>query len=52
MKLTRVSPTGVMVIVLGCNIVVRKFEFQSFYYVHFRINTLGKDMNSSPTAMS
>ena len=26
-------------------IVVREFELQSRYYVHFRTNTLGKNMN-------
>ena len=30
---------------LVCDIVVIKFELQSRYYVHFRINTLGKVMN-------
>ena len=28
--------------VLDCDIVVREFELQSCYYVHFRTNTLGK----------
>ena len=32
--------------VLNCKIVVSEFELQSHYYVHFRINTLGKGMNS------
>ena len=36
-------PRGVMVKAMNCGIVVR--EFQSRYYVHFRANTLGKDMN-------
>ena len=36
---------GVMVNVIDCGIVVNEFEFQSRYYVHFRINTLGKGMN-------
>ena len=36
---------GVMVKAMGCGIVVRKFVLQSCYYVHFRVNTLGKGMN-------
>ena len=36
---------GVMVKAMDCGIVVREFEFQSRYYVHFRANTLGKGMN-------
>ena len=31
--------------VLDSDIVVREFELQSRYNVHFRINTLGKGMN-------
>ena len=38
-------PHGVMVKVMDCKIVVSEFEFQLRYYVHFRINTLGKGMN-------
>ena len=34
-----------LVKVMDCGIVVRKFELQSRYYVHFRANTLGKGMN-------
>ena len=34
-----------MVKALECGIVVREFELQSRYYVHFRTNTLGKGMN-------
>ena len=34
-----------MVKAMDCGIVVSKFELQSRYYVHFRINTLGKGMN-------
>ena len=36
---------GVMVKALDCGIVVRKFELQSSYYVHFQTNTLGKGMD-------
>ena len=36
---------GVMVKALDYGIVVREFEFQSRYYVHFRTNTLGKAIN-------
>ena len=35
----------VMVKAMDCRIVVRKFELQLPYYVHFRTNTLGKGMN-------
>ena len=38
-------PCGVMVNVLDCGIVVREFELQSCYYVHFQTNPLGKGMN-------
>ena len=38
-------PRGVMVKAVDCGIIVSKFELQSDYYVHFRTNTLGKDMN-------
>ena len=31
---------------MGCGIVVSEFVLQSRYYVHFRANTLGKDMNT------
>ena len=31
--------------VLDFDIVVNEFELQSRYYVHFRTNTLGKDIN-------
>ena len=33
-----------MVKSLDCGIVVNEFELQLHYYVHFRTNTLGKDM--------
>ena len=36
---------GVMVKALDCGIVVSEFEQQLRYHVHFRTNTLGKDMN-------
>ena len=36
---------GVMVNAMDCGIVVREFVLQSCYYVHFRVNTLGKSMN-------
>ena len=35
------SPRGVMVKAFDCRIVVREFELQSRYYVHFWTNTLG-----------
>ena len=34
-----------MVKAMVYEIVTREFELQSRYYVHFRINTLGKGMN-------
>ena len=37
-------PRGVMVKAMDCGIVVREFELQSRYYVHFRPNILGKGM--------
>ena len=36
---------GVMFNALDCGIVVSEFELQSCYYVHFRTNTIGKEMN-------
>ena len=39
------SPRGVMVKAQDCGIVASEFELQLRYYVHFRTNTLGKDMN-------
>ena len=39
------GPHGVMVKATGCRIVVREFELQSRYYIHFWPNTLGKGMN-------
>ena len=38
-------PRGVMVKAMDWEIVVSEFELQSYYYVHFRKNTLGKGMN-------
>ena len=38
-------PTGVVDKVLDSGFEVSKFEFQSRYYVHFRTNTLGENMN-------
>ena len=38
-------PRGVMVKAMNCEIVVSEFVLQSRYYVHFRVNTLGKGMN-------
>ena len=38
------SHSGVVANVLDCHIVVSEFELH--YYVHFRTNTLRKDMNS------
>ena len=43
--IVRGCPCGVMVKVMDCRIVVSEFEFQSHYYVHFGMNTLGKGMN-------
>ena len=34
-----------MVEAMVCEIVVREFELQSRYNVHFRANTIGKNMN-------
>ena len=38
-------PYDVMAQVLNCDLEVSKFELQSFYYVHFRTNTLEKVIN-------
>ena len=38
-------PLGVIAKVQDSGLVVSEFEFQSRYYIHFRIKTLGKDMN-------
>ena len=38
-------PRGVMVKVLDCGIIASKFKFQSYYYVNFQTNTLGKGIN-------
>ena len=41
-----ICPRGIMVKALDWGIVVSKFELKSGYFVNFRRNTLGKDMNS------
>ena len=41
----RGCPRGVMVKAMDCGIVVSEFVLQSRYYVHFRVNTLGKGVN-------
>ena len=41
----RGCPCGVMVKAMDCRIVISKSVFQSRYYVHFRANTIEKDMN-------
>ena len=38
------GPRGVMVKAMDCGIVVSEFELKTCYYVHFRANTLGKDI--------
>ena len=40
----RGCPRGVMAKAMDCGIVVREFVLQSRYYVHSRVNTLGKGM--------
>ena len=37
-------PCGIIVKELDCGFIVREFELQSHYYVHFPTNTLGKGM--------
>ena len=44
-KFNRECPRGVMVKAMDYGIVVSEFVLQSRYYVHFRVNTLGKGMN-------
>ena len=44
-KLKGGCPRVEMVKAMDCGIVVREFVLQSRYYVHFRLNTLGKGMN-------
>ena len=48
------SPRSVVDRVLNCDILVGEFEHESHYYVHSRINSLEKGMNSlfQPRAMS
>ena len=41
----RECPPDVMVKAMDGGIVVSEFELQLRYYVHFRVNTLGKGMN-------
>ena len=36
-----------MVKMVDCSLELSKFELQLYCYVHFRTNTLGKDMNSN-----
>ena len=36
---------GIVANVLDCKIVVKEFELQSRYYVHFHTNSLGKCKN-------
>ena len=36
---------GVIVKALNCNIVIRDFELQPHYFIHFRTNTFGKGRN-------
>ena len=38
-------PRGVVVKAIVGGIIVSEFVLQSCYYIHFRINTLGKGMN-------
>ena len=47
-----VSPLGVIVKALDCDLNVSEFELQSFFYVHFRTNTLEKSMNLLIPAVS
>ena len=44
-NLFRGNPRDVVANVPDWDIIVSEFELQSSYYVHFWINTLGKDMN-------
>ena len=45
------SLRSVVANVLDFKIVVSEFEFQSLYYVYFRINILEKGMNPDPPAI-
>ena len=40
------NPHDVVANVPNCDITVSEFELQSRYYVHFRVNTLGKGINN------
>ena len=44
-EICRACPRRVMVKAMDCGIEVSEFVFQSYYYVYFRANTLGKGMN-------
>ena len=44
-KMKTIVRKPLMVKTLDCGIVVSEFELQSRYYVHFRTNTLVKDMS-------
>ena len=37
---------GVIVKAINCGVVVTEFELQSHYHLYFRVNTLGKSMNT------
>ena len=39
-----VCPCSVIFKAMDCGIVVNVFELQSYYYIHFRADTLGKGM--------
>ena len=43
------SPCGVVANVLDCDIIVSKFEQKSYYFVHFRTNTLGEGVELPPS---
>ena len=40
------DPCGVVANVVDCEIIVIEFELQLRYYLHFPINSFGKNMNS------
>ena len=47
------SPLGIVGTMLGCDIVLSKFELQSRYYIHFQTHTFWKGINfPTLTAMS
>ena len=43
--LFRGCPRGEMVKAMDCGIIVSEFVLQSYYYLHYQENTLGKGMN-------